>query len=36
VQAAQAFCTEQAASGVPVFGCPVQVDANGLVPLKGR
>ena len=36
VQAAQAFCTEQAASGVPVFGCPVQVDTNGLLPLKGR
>ena len=33
VQAAQAFCAEQAAAGVPVFGCPVQVDTSGVLPL---
>ena len=36
VQAAQAFCAEQTAAGVPVFGCPVQVDTSGLLPLKAR
>ncbi|MFM1885684.1 MAG: hypothetical protein RL026_841 [Pseudomonadota bacterium] len=34
VQAAQAFCAQQAAAGVPVFGCPVQVDTSGLLPLQ--
>lgn len=33
-QAAQAFCATQSAAGVPVFGCPVQVDTSGTLPLK--
>lgn len=31
-EAAMAFCTQQQAAGVPVFGCPVQYDAAGLLP----
>ena len=31
-EAAQKFCAEQRAKGVPVFGCPVQYDAAG--PLR--
>ena len=36
LEAAKAFCTQQSASGVPVFGCPVQVDLSGPVPLTTR
>jgi len=36
MQAAQKFCAEQQASGVPVFGCPVQYDASGALPLPGQ
>jgi hypothetical protein len=28
-QAAQQFCAQQQAAGVPVFGCPVQYDSSG-------
>jgi hypothetical protein len=35
-EAAQRFCTQQQSAGVPVFGCPVQYDARGPVPLPGR
>jgi hypothetical protein len=30
---AQKFCAQQLAAGVPVFGCPVQYDTSGAVPL---
>lgn len=30
---AQAFCTEQATAGIYFFGCPVQYDADGALPL---
>ena len=33
VEAAQGFCAQQASAGVPVFGCPVQVDTSGLLTL---
>jgi hypothetical protein len=36
MQAAQKFCAEQQAAGVPVFGCPVQYDTTGVVPLSGQ
>lgn len=36
VEAAQAFCAQQTAAGVPVFGCPVQVDTSGVLPLQSR
>lgn len=36
VEAAQAFCAQQTAAGVPVFGCPVQVDTSGVLPLQRR
>ena len=36
MEAAQKFCSEQKAAGVPVFGCPVQYDASGAVPLPGQ
>jgi len=36
LEAAKAFCAQQGASGVPVFGCPVQFDILGPVPLTGR
>lgn len=35
-QAAMKFCGDQQAAGVPVFGCPVQFDASGPVPLTDR
>lgn len=31
---AQAFCAGQAAAGTPFFGCPVQFDAAGALPLS--
>jgi hypothetical protein len=36
LEAAKAFCAQQASSGVPVFGCPVQFDISGPVSLTGR
>jgi len=36
MEAAQKFCADQQAVGVPVFGCPVQYDVNGAVPLPPR
>jgi hypothetical protein len=36
LEAAQKFCAEQQAAGVPVFGCPVQYDNTGPVPLTAR
>jgi hypothetical protein len=36
MEAAQKFCGEQQAAGVPVFGCPVQYDTSGPVPLPAR
>ncbi|HXC60482.1 MAG TPA: MBL fold metallo-hydrolase [Steroidobacteraceae bacterium] len=36
VEAAQKFCAQQQASGVPVFGCPVQYDTVGAVPLSAH
>jgi len=36
LEAAQKFCADQQAAGVPVFGCPVQYDVNGAVPLAPR
>jgi hypothetical protein len=35
-EAAEKFCAQQQAAGIPVFGCPVQYDASGLLPLPGR
>lgn len=35
-EAAQRFCTEQRDKGIPVFGCPVQYDASGALPLQAR
>jgi hypothetical protein len=35
-EAARAFCDKQQAAGVPVFGCPVQFDASGALPLPPR
>ncbi|HEX6999562.1 MAG TPA: MBL fold metallo-hydrolase [Gammaproteobacteria bacterium] len=35
-EAAQAFCAEQVEAGSYVFGCPVQYDASGALPLSGR
>jgi hypothetical protein len=34
LEAAQKFCAQQQAAGVPVFGCPVQYDTTGAVPLS--
>jgi len=34
--AAQEFCATQTAAGVPVFGCPVQYDTTGPIPLPAR
>ena len=34
-EAAQAFCVDQAAAGIRFFGCPVQYDASGALPLGG-
>ena len=36
MEAAVKFCADQQAAGVPVFGCPVQYDVNGAVPLPAR
>jgi hypothetical protein len=36
LEAAQKFCAQQESSGVPVFGCPVQYDNSGALPLHGR
>ena len=36
MKAAQEFCAQQQAAGVPVFGCPVQYDASGSLPLPAR
>ena len=36
MEAAQKFCAQQQAAGVPVFGCPVQFDTSGPVPLSGH
>jgi len=33
LEAAQKFCAEQQSAGVPVFGCPVQYDNSGPLPL---
>ncbi len=35
-EAAQKFCSDQAAKGVFLFGCPVQYDASGALPLSQR
>ncbi len=35
-QAAQEFCRETEAAGRYVFGCPVQYDSNGALPLTPR
>ncbi|MEO8308501.1 MAG: MBL fold metallo-hydrolase [Pseudomonadota bacterium] len=36
MEAAQKFCAQQQAAGVPVFGCPVQYDESGPLPLMGH
>ena len=36
LEAAQKFCAQQQAAGVPVFGCPVQYENAGALPLTGR
>ena len=36
LEAAQKFCAQQQAAGVPVFGCPIQYDNSGALPLQGR
>lgn len=33
-EAARRFCEERAAAGIPVFGCPVQYDTSGALPLQ--
>ncbi|MET0292315.1 MAG: MBL fold metallo-hydrolase [Steroidobacteraceae bacterium] len=35
-EAAVRFCEQQQAAGVPIFGCPVQFDAAGPLPLSPR
>jgi hypothetical protein len=35
-EAAQKFCSDQAAKGVYPFGCPVQYDVSGALPLSPR
>jgi hypothetical protein len=35
-EAAQQFCSERAEAGVFLFGCPVQYDASGALPLSPR
>jgi Metallo-beta-lactamase superfamily len=35
-ETAQKFCTQQREAGMPFFGCPVQYDAAGALPLSGR
>jgi Metallo-beta-lactamase superfamily len=36
LEAAQKFCARQLSAGVPVFGCPVQYDNAGILPLPAR
>ena len=36
LEAAQKFCAQQQSAGVPVFGCPIQYDNSGALPLQGR
>jgi hypothetical protein len=36
LEAAQKFCAQQQSAGVPVFGCPVQYDNSGALPLQAR
>lgn len=36
MEAARTFCAQQQAAGVPVFGCPVQYDTSGPLPLPGH
>jgi len=36
MEAARKFCSDQQTAGVPVFGCPVQYDVSGALPLPGR
>ncbi len=33
---ARAFCADQVEAGIYVFGCPVQYDASGPLPLSDR
>ena len=35
-ETAQKFCAEQAKAGLDFFGCPVQYDASGALPLGAR
>jgi hypothetical protein len=35
-EAAQKFCAEQGAKAAYPFGCPVQYDASGALPLSAR
>lgn len=35
-ETAQAFCADQVESGIYFFGCPVQYDASGALPLSDR
>lgn len=35
-EAAQAYCAEQVQAGIYFFGCPVQYDASGALPLSPR
>jgi hypothetical protein len=35
-EAAQKYCMQQQAAGIPVFGCPVQYDTSGPLPLSVR
>jgi len=35
-EAAQAFCAQQVEAGIYFFGCPVQYDASGALPLSPR
>lgn len=35
-ETAQRFCADQAAAGIYFFGCPVQYDASGALPLADR
>lgn len=36
MEAAQKFCAQQQAAGVPVFGCPVQYDTTGPIAQPAR
>ena len=35
-ETAQQFCADQREAGIHFFGCPVQYDASGALPLPGR